>query len=343
MLFVLIQHDTDGPMLDKIMPILREPLTWVPLYAFMLFILFVRVRPKAWPFIILTLLTFAITDTVAAQLLKPLFGRLRALVMTPICQGMIRGLVDCGGLYSMPSNHAANHFGLAAFWYFSIREMNGRKWSWLWVWAACDLLCADLCRQTLSFRYSRRSRIRLSNGAGYVPAFCLLGGAPAPYICCVITDPHKAEWETWLQKWFVPLLIPAILVNAGGLLIPILEPDGALYATIAKTIARSGNFVDLYVDGRDWLDKPHFPFWMAALSMRVFGINGFAYKFPALLFWGCRGLVYLAARAVAIRETGGPTCDPYLCIRRASCHLQQRCPGRALSDRADYRGGLSFL
>jgi 4-amino-4-deoxy-L-arabinose transferase-like glycosyltransferase len=102
----------------------------------------------------------------------------------------------------------------------------------------------------------------------------------------VIIDPHKAEWETWLQKWFVPLLIPAILVNAGGLLIPILEPDGALYATIAKTIARSGNFIDLYVDGRDWLDKPHFPFWMAALSMRIFGVNSFAYKFPALLFWG---------------------------------------------------------
>jgi 4-amino-4-deoxy-L-arabinose transferase-like glycosyltransferase len=102
----------------------------------------------------------------------------------------------------------------------------------------------------------------------------------------VITDPYKAEWETWLQKWFVPLLVPAILVNAGGLLIPILEPDGALYATIAKTMARSGNFVDLFVDGRDWLDKPHFPFWMAALSMRIFGVNGFAYKFPALLFWG---------------------------------------------------------
>jgi 4-amino-4-deoxy-L-arabinose transferase-like glycosyltransferase len=101
----------------------------------------------------------------------------------------------------------------------------------------------------------------------------------------VIIDPHKSEWEIALHKWFVPLLIPAILVNAGGLLIPILEPDGALYATIAKTIARSGNFVDLYVDGRDWLDKPHFPFWMAAVSMRVFGINGFAYKFPALLFW----------------------------------------------------------
>jgi 4-amino-4-deoxy-L-arabinose transferase-like glycosyltransferase len=101
-----------------------------------------------------------------------------------------------------------------------------------------------------------------------------------------MTDPHSYSWDSWLQKWFVRLLVPAILVNAGGLLITILEPDGALYATIAKTIARTGDFINLRVEGKDWLDKPHFPFWMAALSFRIFGMNGFAYKFPALLFWG---------------------------------------------------------
>src|ERR1700743_3748596 len=99
-------------------------------------------------------------------------------------------------------------------------------------------------------------------------------------------DPYNAEWETWLQKWFTWLLVPAILVNAGGLLIPILEPTGSLYATIAKTIARSGDFINLRVEGKDWLDKPHFPFWIAAISFRCFGVNAFAYKFPALLFWG---------------------------------------------------------
>jgi len=101
----------------------------------------------------------------------------------------------------------------------------------------------------------------------------------------LIIQPNHSEWETWLQKWFLPLLIPAILVNAGGLFIPILEPDGSLYATIAKTIAQTGDFVNLRVEGKDWLDKPHFPFWMAALSFRVMGVNAFAYKFPALLFW----------------------------------------------------------
>ncbi len=134
----------------------------------------------------------------------------------------------------------------------------------------------------------------------------------------MITDRYKAEWETWLQKWFVPLLVPAILVNAGGLLIPILEPDGALYATIAKTMARSGNFIDLFVDGRDWLDKPHFPFWMAALSMRIFGVNGFAYKFPALLFWAA-GAWYTWRLALSLY--GKPVAQLSTLIYVSAAHL----------------------
>jgi len=112
-------------------------------------------------------------------------------------------------------------------------------------------------------------------------------------------DPYISPWEAWLQKWFPWLLMAAVLINAGGLFIPILEPDGALYATIAKTIAQTGDFINLRVDGKDWLDKPHFPFWMAALSFRVFGINGFAYKVPALLFWGA-GAWYTHRFALAV-------------------------------------------
>jgi 4-amino-4-deoxy-L-arabinose transferase-like glycosyltransferase len=133
-----------------------------------------------------------------------------------------------------------------------------------------------------------------------------------------MNNPHHAEWETWLQKWFVPLLIPAILVNAGGLLIPILEPDGALYATIAKTMARSGDFIDLYVDGRDWLDKPHFPFWMAALSFRVFGINAVAYKLPALLFWAA-GAWYTWRLALSLY--GKPVAQLSTLIYVSAAHL----------------------
>lgn len=85
---------------------------------------------------------------------------------------------------------------------------------------------------------------------------------------------------------FYGLVVLGILLNALGLGSLILEPDGALYATISKTIAQSNDFVNLYVEGLDWLDKPHFPFWITAVSFQIFGINSFAYKLPGLLFFG---------------------------------------------------------
>ena len=134
MLSALIQHDSDHSLLDNLMLLLRNPYTWIPLYIFMGWFALRKGSNRAWPFIVLSILTFAITDSLTAQVLKPLFGRLRPCY-DPEMHDLVRGLVDCGGLYSMPSNHAANHFGLAAFWYFSIWAMSGRKWSWLWWWA----------------------------------------------------------------------------------------------------------------------------------------------------------------------------------------------------------------
>jgi 4-amino-4-deoxy-L-arabinose transferase-like glycosyltransferase len=89
----------------------------------------------------------------------------------------------------------------------------------------------------------------------------------------------------FFEKLFPWFLLAGILINANGLLNDILEPDGALYATISKHIAITGNWFDLFGDGHDWLDKPHFPFWAAALSFKILGITSFAYKFPAFIFW----------------------------------------------------------
>ncbi|MGF6926523.1 4-amino-4-deoxy-L-arabinose transferase-like glycosyltransferase [Chitinophaga sp. W2I13] len=85
------------------------------------------------------------------------------------------------------------------------------------------------------------------------------------------------------QVW---LLITAmlILLQFSALFVPILEPDGALYAGIAKTMVIKHDYWNLYADGHDWLDKPHFPFWMAAISFQLFGIHTWSYKLPAILF-----------------------------------------------------------
>ncbi|MBL7768310.1 MAG: glycosyltransferase family 39 protein [Flavipsychrobacter sp.] len=99
------------------------------------------------------------------------------------------------------------------------------------------------------------------------------------------------------RSWYIALVAAGILVNLLGLHSSILEPDGALYASIAKTMVLNGDWVNLYAHNRDWLDKPHFPFWMTAISYSLFGINEIAYKIPALVFWALGGwYTFLIAR-----------------------------------------------
>lgn len=84
-------------------------------------------------------------------------------------------------------------------------------------------------------------------------------------------------------KWLYLLIGVAVLVNFSGLFVPVIGPDGTLYACIAKTMAQRNDFVNLYAYGQDWLDKPHFPFWITALSFKLFGISTWAYKLPGIL------------------------------------------------------------
>ena len=86
------------------------------------------------------------------------------------------------------------------------------------------------------------------------------------------------------QTIFRVLLGLAVLINFSGLFLPVIGPDGSLYAALAKNMVVSHNYTDLFAYGKDWLDKPHFPFWMTALSFRIFGINEWSYKLPAILF-----------------------------------------------------------
>jgi 4-amino-4-deoxy-L-arabinose transferase-like glycosyltransferase len=38
--------------------------------------------------------------------------------------------------------------------------------------------------------------------------------------------------------------------------------------------------------GKDYLDKPPMLFWLSALSMKIFGVQDWAYRMPSLLFLG---------------------------------------------------------
>ncbi|WP_036602047.1 ArnT family glycosyltransferase [Olivibacter sitiensis] len=96
------------------------------------------------------------------------------------------------------------------------------------------------------------------------------------------------------RKLFVWLCVLGIAINAIGLFTGIMLGDGVLYALIAKNMIVNNEYFFLTVNGLDWLDKPHFPFWCAAFSYHIFGINDFAYKLPAFLFW-LVGILYTYA------------------------------------------------
>lgn len=104
------------------------------------------------------------------------------------------------------------------------------------------------------------------------------------------TFPAATRWFWWCAGIIILSLVP-------GLFTTLMEPDAALYAGIAKQIVWRNDWVNLFADGKDWLDKPHLPFWISALSFRIFGVSTFAYKLPAFLCWllGAR-FTYLFAR-----------------------------------------------
>ncbi|WP_428330002.1 ArnT family glycosyltransferase [Mucilaginibacter sp.] len=102
-----------------------------------------------------------------------------------------------------------------------------------------------------------------------------------------------------LNKWLYLFIGIAVLINFSALFIPITGPDGALYALIAKTMVQRNDFVQLFYHGTDWLDKPHFPFWITAISFRILGFTTWAYKLPGILFLMMgAGYTYLFAKSL---------------------------------------------
>uniref|UniRef100_UPI002636F362 ArnT family glycosyltransferase n=1 Tax=uncultured Mucilaginibacter sp. TaxID=797541 RepID=UPI002636F362 len=90
--------------------------------------------------------------------------------------------------------------------------------------------------------------------------------------------------SNYSYKWLHFFITAAVALNFSGLFVTILGLDGPLYACIAKTMVQRHDYVNLFSEGKDWLDKPHFPFWVTAFSFNLFGFTTWAYKLPAILF-----------------------------------------------------------
>jgi 4-amino-4-deoxy-L-arabinose transferase-like glycosyltransferase len=87
---------------------------------------------------------------------------------------------------------------------------------------------------------------------------------------------------TQQAKW---LILLTLLINAAAMFSPIINGgDSITYAALSQHIALNNDWANLVLDGKDWLDKPHMPFWITALSFKLGGISAFTYILPGFLF-----------------------------------------------------------
>ena len=134
-LFHKINGQWINPVFDFVSLLIRASVLWMPLYLFVFVFVAVNFKRNSLWWILFFLCTVALTDLTGAHLFKHLFKRLRPC-NDPAFASSVRLLLDyCAAGYSFVSNHAANHFGLSTFFYFTMRRYIP-KWAWLaWVWA----------------------------------------------------------------------------------------------------------------------------------------------------------------------------------------------------------------
>ncbi len=122
-------------------------------------------------------------------------------------------------------------------------------------------------------------------------------GLPPTVLCLTNVETMHLSHIKWLSLF-------ALLVNAAAMFSPVINGgDSITYAALSQHIAQTNDWADLVLDGKDWLDKPHLPFWLTALSFKLFGIGAFAYILPGFLFHLLGGyFTYRIARLFYDRE-----------------------------------------
>lgn len=130
-----INEGWSNPVLDFILPSIRNKYFWLPLYVLCFAWIFYNhhVRHIFLIIFFLILSVFA-SDTISSKLIKYQVQRLRPCHEMNMNPPVIER-VSCGGGFSFPSSHAANHFCVAAFFISIFSSYMGRwKYFW-WLWA----------------------------------------------------------------------------------------------------------------------------------------------------------------------------------------------------------------
>ena len=138
-LFTKINNEWANPFFDAIMPYLRHGGYWAPFYLFLGVFAIVNFKGTGIWWSVLFVCTVSLTDIVSSQVFKEAFQRARPCADPDFFQNVRLLVKHCSGSPSFTSSHAANHFGMATFFFITARHLIG-KWAliaFLWAAAIC--------------------------------------------------------------------------------------------------------------------------------------------------------------------------------------------------------------
>src|SRR5580698_5524216 len=114
-----------------------------------------------------------------------------------------------------------------------------------------------------------------------------------------ISPQSAAPRRLWSPVSLVIIFFLWLILQIGGLFTPgLLDDVDSIYIEIAREMLQRHDFVTPTIDGIRFFDKPPLMYWMAAGSMRLFGIHDWAARLPLAL--GVLALL-LAVYALGIR------------------------------------------
>lgn len=111
------------PMLDVVMFWITYRFTWIPLYIYVIYYIFVKIKGQTWQNLLFILISVGLADRFTSGFMKPYFARLRPC-HDPIISHLVHVVGDCGGQFGFVSSHAANSFALAISFLFILKKNN---------------------------------------------------------------------------------------------------------------------------------------------------------------------------------------------------------------------------
>ena len=121
---LLTLNGLHSPYWDQFMWFVSAKLTWTPMYAALLFVIYKNFNLRMTCFMVIAIvLTIVYADQVCASVIRPLVERMRpSNPNNPLSEFIHIVNGKRGGRYGFPSCHAANSFGLAFMVLFLFRQ-----------------------------------------------------------------------------------------------------------------------------------------------------------------------------------------------------------------------------